>query len=216
MKKLALLAAAAAFPALAQAQEVTLKLVSAFPETATYARHMTPWIQKFNAEGKGVARDYEQAVFWYEKATAQGYASAQFNLGLMFYNGQGVAQDYQRAVSWYRKAAVQGNAEAQFNLGVMYYNGRGVALGFKEAVSWYEKAAAQEHTPAQISLGVMYYNGEGVAQDHVEACKWLILAGTNGNEVAAKKREIVERKMTPEQIAEAQRRASAWMKTPRR
>ncbi len=56
MKKLALLAAAAAFPALAQAQEVTLKLVSAFPETATYARHMTPWIQKFNAEGKGVAQ----------------------------------------------------------------------------------------------------------------------------------------------------------------
>ena len=56
MKKLALLAAAAAFPALAQAQEVTLKLVSAFPETATYARHMTPWIEKFNAAGKGVAQ----------------------------------------------------------------------------------------------------------------------------------------------------------------
>jgi TRAP-type C4-dicarboxylate transport system substrate-binding protein len=56
MKKLALLAAAAALPTLAQAQEVTLKLVSAFPETATYVRHMTPWIEKFNAAGKGVAQ----------------------------------------------------------------------------------------------------------------------------------------------------------------
>jgi TRAP-type C4-dicarboxylate transport system substrate-binding protein len=49
-------AAAAAAPALAGAQEVTLKLVSAFPETATYVKHMTPWIQKFNAGGKGVAQ----------------------------------------------------------------------------------------------------------------------------------------------------------------
>jgi TRAP-type transport system periplasmic protein len=49
-------AAAAAAPTLASAQEVTLKLVSAFPETATYVKHMTPWIQKFNADGKGVAQ----------------------------------------------------------------------------------------------------------------------------------------------------------------
>ena len=49
-------AAAAALPGLAAAQEVTLKLVSAFPETATYVKHMTPWIQKFNADGKGIAQ----------------------------------------------------------------------------------------------------------------------------------------------------------------
>jgi len=55
-----------------------------------------------------------------------------------------------------------------------------------------------------------------VAQDYVEACKWLILAGANGNEVAAKNRVTVERKMTPEQIAEAQRRARVWMRTPRK
>jgi TRAP-type C4-dicarboxylate transport system substrate-binding protein len=59
MNRFLLTAAAAAaltIPAAVQAQEVTLKLVSAFPETATYAKHMTPWIQKFNAEGKGVAQ----------------------------------------------------------------------------------------------------------------------------------------------------------------
>ena len=49
-------AAAAVAPGLASAQEVTLKLVSAFPETATYVKHMTPWIQKFNAGGKGIAQ----------------------------------------------------------------------------------------------------------------------------------------------------------------
>ena len=49
-------AAAAVVPGLGSAQEVTLKLVSAFPETATYVKHMTPWIQKFNAGGKGIAQ----------------------------------------------------------------------------------------------------------------------------------------------------------------
>ena len=47
-------AAAALVPALAAAQETTLKLVSAFGETTTYVKHMTPWMQKFNAEGKGI------------------------------------------------------------------------------------------------------------------------------------------------------------------
>ena len=49
-------AAAAAAPALAGAQETTLKLVSAFPENGTYVKHMLPWIQKFNAGGKGLAQ----------------------------------------------------------------------------------------------------------------------------------------------------------------
>ena len=49
-------AAAAMAPALAGAQETTLKLVSAFGETTTYVKHMTPWIQKFNAGGKGIVQ----------------------------------------------------------------------------------------------------------------------------------------------------------------
>lgn len=50
------LAAALALPAATSAEEVMLKLVSAFPETTTYAKHMQPWIEKFNAAGKGMAQ----------------------------------------------------------------------------------------------------------------------------------------------------------------
>ena len=56
MKKTICLALAALAPTLAQGQEATLKLVSAFGETTTYVKHMTPWIQKFNAQGKGIAQ----------------------------------------------------------------------------------------------------------------------------------------------------------------
>jgi len=56
VKKTVCLSLAALVPALASAQEANLRLVSAFPETATYVKHMMPWIQKFNAGGKGLAR----------------------------------------------------------------------------------------------------------------------------------------------------------------
>jgi len=40
-------------PALSQAQEVTLRLVSAFPENQFYVKRTVEWIEKVNKEGKG-------------------------------------------------------------------------------------------------------------------------------------------------------------------
>ena len=37
----------------AQAQETTLRLVSAFAENGIYVQHLQKWIAQFNAEGKG-------------------------------------------------------------------------------------------------------------------------------------------------------------------
>ena len=36
------------------AQEVTLRLVSAFAENGIYVKRLLPWVQKVNTEGKGV------------------------------------------------------------------------------------------------------------------------------------------------------------------
>lgn len=54
LKSIAALLLAAGFACAASAQETTLRLVSAFAENGIYVQHMLPWIQKFNAEGKGV------------------------------------------------------------------------------------------------------------------------------------------------------------------
>ncbi|HTT37614.1 MAG TPA: TRAP transporter substrate-binding protein DctP [Burkholderiales bacterium] len=56
--RLAMLALAAACSAasLARAQEVTLKMVSAFAENSQYVKRLEGFIQKFNADGKGVAQ----------------------------------------------------------------------------------------------------------------------------------------------------------------
>jgi TPR repeat protein len=70
--------------------------------------------------GRGVQRDYKQAMVWHRKAASQGKADAQYVVGAMYYTGNSVPQDQKQAVSWFRKAAEQGHAEAQHVLGLMY------------------------------------------------------------------------------------------------
>ena len=102
---------------------------------------------------------------WYTKAAEQGYASAQYNLGVMYANGEGVLENDKTAVKWYTKAAEQGYADAQYNLGVMYDNGEGVLTDNRRAYMWLNLGSyngsevasknkdkiAKQMTPADIS-----------------------------------------------------------------
>jgi TPR repeat protein len=72
------------------------------------------------------------------------------------------------------------------------------------------KAADQGNADAQFRLGQMYANGQGVRQNNVQAHKWFNLVAVSGGADAVENRAIVAAKMTPAQIAEAQRLASAW------
>lgn len=56
------------------------------------------------------AGDYVTAIQEWRPLAAQGYASAQYNLGVMYITGQGVLQDYAEAVRLYRLAAGQGSS----------------------------------------------------------------------------------------------------------
>ena len=114
-------------------------------------------------------------------AAEQGFARAQYNLGICYHDGKGVPRDEVEAVKWYRKAAEQGFAAAQFNLGICHFNGEGVAKDSVQAVSWYRKAAEQGVAEAQSSLGFCYIYGEGVAKDDVQAVSWYRKAADQGN-----------------------------------
>ena len=72
-----------------------------------------------------------------------GNASAQFELGVMYYTGEGVPKEAVQAVAWFRKAAEQGHADAQSNLGAMYARGEGVPKDLVIAYMWRNLAAAQ-------------------------------------------------------------------------
>jgi uncharacterized protein len=154
--------------------------------------------------------DYATALRLLRPLADQGDAGAQYNLGLMYANGQGVPQDYAAAVNWYRKGGEQGDTEAQVNLGLMYDNGQGVQQDYATAMSWYRKAAEQGGAAAKYFLAVMYEYGRGVPQDYVTAHMWFNLAAASGDTDAVIRREMVAAKMTPAQIAEAQKLAREW------
>jgi len=139
-----------------------------------------------------------------------GDMAAQFNLAVSYEFGIGVPRDYAQAVYWYEKSAEQGLAAAQSSLGVMYATGKGVPQDDTRAAYWYTKAAEQADSKAQNNLGATYYRGLGVPRDYVKAYFWWSLAATQGNEHAHHNLEMVEKEMTAEQIAEAQRIASQW------
>jgi len=87
-----------------------------------------------------------------------------------------------------------------------------VPQNYAEATKWYEKAAAQRDADAQFSLGLMYATGDGVSQDDVRAYVWYTLAvahstGNKQKSAAANRDGALTRRMTPAQVAEAQRLA---------
>ncbi len=69
--------------------------------------------------GKGVPQDDAEAVRWYRRAAEQGYARAQFNLGLMYRKGQGVLRDYVQAHKWISLAAAQGEESYRKSIDIL-------------------------------------------------------------------------------------------------
>ena len=171
-------------------------------------------------DGQAAVRhgDYARAMQYFGVLADQGSSVAQNNLGFMYDQGLGVPRDYAQAVVWYRKASDQGDAAAQNNLGRMYVGGQGVPRDYAQAVVWLRKAAEQRNALGQVNLGTMYERGQGVPQDYAQAHMWYNLAASHAEdpatrETAVKNRDNVATKMTPAQIAEAQRLASEWKPT---
>ena len=92
----------------------------------------------------------------------------------------------------------------------MHYNGKGVPKDPAQAVHWYRKASEQGDPIAQSNLGTMCATGEGVPRDLVVAYMWRNLAAAQGNEITRQAREALDRDMTREQIAEAQKLSREW------
>lgn len=157
------------------------------------------------------AGDHASALREWTPLAEQGDAWAQHSLGVMYAKGPGMPQDYAEAAKWFRLAAAQGDAGAQTNLGVMYANGQGVPQDHAVAVKWSRLAAEQGEVYAHYNLGVGYERGQGVPQDFITAHVWFNLAAAKGYEAATERRDSIAARMTPADISEAQRRASACM-----
>jgi TPR repeat protein len=161
-----------------------------------------------NGQYTGIPLDVKEASKWILKAAERGGMQAQAEIGLRYLRGKGVPVNYQESEGWYLKAAEQGAASIQEALGYIYYAevfGRGRT---KEAIQWTRKAADQGRPFAQYVLGQMYEHGVGTATNLTEAYKWYNVSAANGWTDAIIPRDNTAQRLTPPQLAEAQRQSS--------
>jgi hypothetical protein len=112
----------------------------------------------------------------------QGYADAEFNLGVAYMNGFRLPEDHGEAARWFQRAANQGHADAQFYLGQMYLEGDAVPQNSLEAYKWFSLAIPR------------FAEGDEQMRNTVLSSKDALAAT-----------------MTPEQIAIAEANVEAWL-----
>ena len=124
--------------------------------------------------------------------------------------------DFPKAIAEFQALADQGDIDGQYFLGLFYHNGFGVKRDQAESLKWFLKAAQQGDARSQYYAGIMHAAGQGVAKDLPVADMWLSLSAANPKssyrDSLYTKEEIdkIEKKMTPEQIAQAKDLAKSW------
>ena len=193
--------------------------------------------------GRGVQRDYGEAARWLLKAlqtdvAANGgetYDEIGYLLSFVWSRdevakqwrsiaeGEDGWQKYAEDAKWHRKQAGSSAAQPQrvpahqFCLGLAYAYGLGLSRDYTEAAMWFRRAADAGETWAQFHLAVAHAKGRGVPQDYLQAHMWFNVAASrtigDPQEYVSAAREEVARRMTPQQISEAQRLAREWKPT---
>ncbi len=162
------------------------------------------------AEGKGTGQNFKDAAKWYQRSASKGFAQAQYRLGTLYERGLGLKVDPIRAADWYQRSAEQGNIKAMHNLAVLSANQTGGSPDYATAASWFSQAADHGLSDSQFNLAVLHENGLGVDQDLTLAYKWVSIAARSGDKEAIRRRDILQGKMTAEQLTKAQQMIGMW------
>ena len=113
------------------------------------------------ASGKGVPLNMEKSFEWYLQAANQGFAPAQYNVGVAYDLGRGVEKNNDQKFIWYKKAADQGLLAAYVGLGYAYKYGEGTE---DKALEYFLLAAEEGYMGGIYESIVMFYhryNDEG-------------------------------------------------------
>ncbi len=141
------------------------------------------------------AKNYRDAMVWYEQAAALGNSDAEQRIGSIYNLGMGVTKDYQKAMYWYLKAAGHGNSDALCNIGGLYQNGDGVEQNYVEAMMWFQKAADHGNADAEFNIGWLYEHGYGTLKNYQKALDWYQKSADDGNQDALKMIEQTKNEM---------------------
>lgn len=163
------------------------------------------------AHGQGTPQNLTEAARWLERAASAGFAPAQYRLAALYERGQGVAKDLGRARSWYQTAAEKGNVKAMHNLAVSASGRQDGGADYALAAKWYGEAAAYGLADSQFNLGILAEHGLGMPKNLPDAYRWFALAAKNGDQVSAKRRELIKPQLDAATLAGAERAIAGWV-----
>ncbi len=144
----------------------------------------------------------------------QGQPAAQYRLGKLYEAGIGVKADPDMARQLTERAARAGNRIAMHDLGLYYADGLGgVDRNIETALSWFEKAAERGVVDSQYNLGVLFESSPEVPRDALTSFVWYSIAASQGDQVAASRRPILEKDLSAEQLDQAKRRLAQFKPT---
>ena len=131
-------------------------------------------------DGRGVPRDYAEAMRWYRRSADRENAGGMDNVGFMYLMGWGVPQNVNIAAAYFKAGAAGNDAQAMFNLGECYFSGRGLEQDYARAIEAWQRAADRKNHNAAWRLAMLYAAGEGLARDVKKAralCQSVVEAG---------------------------------------
>jgi TPR repeat protein len=169
--------------------------------------------------------NYDKAVAYWTEMAKQGDMESNYRLGREYtYSPSGVVEkDLKKAFDYLMAASKLGDPRAMFEIGTFYDYGMGVSKDIALTAKWYKYAADYGHAQGQYNFATMIEMGEGVAKDEIEAYKYFRLAAAQGffgvpydakaqkaDKSAAVPLEVLEKRLTKEQIKEGETRLAAY------
>jgi TPR repeat protein len=126
--------------------------------------------------GEGLRyRDFEKAVYWYQRAAGRGHVPAQYEVARLQFEGLVVPRDIDEMMYWLWRAALSGHSASQVMLGAVYeYGEPGVAANYTEALKWYLVAAKSGAPDLQArALKLADRVSAKMTKQQIDAARWL-------------------------------------------
>jgi TonB family protein len=106
--------------------------------------------------------------------------------------------------------AKNGDAAAEFDLANAFFDGKDIPRDEERGLAMLERSARDGLGQAQFQMGERTYGNGSNLENCVAAYVWYVLAQRGGMEQGQAKAEILAAQMSPEQLAEAQKRLDNW------
>ena len=156
--------------------------------------------------GVGVKKDVAAGIIWLRKAADQNQCDAEYALHMLYEDDEDIKADLPEARKWLLRAAEHGHHGARADLAEEIINAKDKKR-FKAVATWVRDGAMAGHDRSAHIMSFVYEEGLGTPVDPVESMAWRLIFLNVSDELEPKKFKEDYEALTPEQQAQAEKRA---------